>query len=63
MFHFQANRKSLGFSKKAVLGIFKIALHLRDRHVLKHGLFKTWFDFVICTIFDNILDYLADPNT
>ena len=63
MFHFQANRKSLGFSEKAVLGIFKIALHLRDWHVLKHGLFKTWFDFVICTIFDNILDYLADPNT
>ena len=32
-FHFKANRKSIGSSKKSVLGIFKIALRLRDRHV------------------------------
>ena len=32
-FHFQGNRKSIGSSKKSVLGIFKIALRLRDRHV------------------------------
>ena len=32
-FHFKANRKSICSSKKAVLGIFKIALRLRDRHV------------------------------
>ena len=32
-FHFKANRKSIGSSKKTVVAIFKIALHLRDRHV------------------------------
>ena len=32
-FHFKANRKSIGSSKKSVLGIFKIALRLRNRHV------------------------------
>ena len=32
-FHFKTNRKSIGSSKKTVLGIFKIALRLRDRHV------------------------------
>ena len=32
-FHFKATRKSIGSSKKSVLGIFKIALRLRDRHV------------------------------
>ena len=31
-FHFKANRKSIGSSKK-LLGIFKIALRLRHRHV------------------------------
>ena len=31
-FHFKANRKSIGSSKKMVLGIFKIALRLRDPH-------------------------------
>ena len=30
---FKANRKSIDSSKKTVLGIFKIALRLRDRHV------------------------------
>ena len=32
-FHFKANRKSIGSSKKRVLGIFEIALRMRDRHV------------------------------
>ena len=32
-FHFQASRKSVGSSKKTVLGIFKISLRLRDRHI------------------------------
>ena len=31
-FHFKASKKSIG-SKKIVLGIFKITLCLRDRHV------------------------------
>ena len=30
-FHFKANRKSIG--SKTVLGIFKIALRFRDRHI------------------------------
>ena len=30
-FHFKANRESIGSFK---IGIFKIALHLRDRHAL-----------------------------
>ena len=32
-FHFKTNRKSIGSSKKPVLGIFKIAFRLGDRHV------------------------------
>ena len=32
-FHVQASRKSVGSSKKTVLGIFKISLRLRDRHI------------------------------
>ena len=32
-FHFKDNRKSIDSSKKKVLGIFKIAVRLRDRHV------------------------------
>ena len=30
MFHFKANKESIDASKKQVLGIFKIALRLRD---------------------------------
>ena len=32
-FHFKVNRKSVGSPKKTVLGIFKMALRLRDLHV------------------------------
>ena len=50
-FHFQANRKSIGSSKKTVLEIFKIALRLRDRHVFMWrsvkilSIFSIYFNF------------------
>ena len=32
-FHFKTVGKSIGSSKKTVLGIFKTVIHLRDRHI------------------------------
>ena len=49
-FHFKDDRKSIGSSKKTLLGIFKIALRLRDRHVFM------WQSLEILNIF-NILTF------
>ena len=47
-FRFKANRKSIGSSKKSVLGIFEVALCLRDRHVFM------WQSVKILNVFNTL---------
>ena len=49
-FHFEANRKSIDSPKKTVLGIFKITLRLRDRHVFMWQSLEILTDFNILTL-------------
>ena len=46
--HFKANRKRIGSSKKTILGIFKIAFRLRDRHVFM------WQSLKILNVFNTL---------
>ena len=49
-FHFKANRKSTDSPKKTVLGIFKIALRLRDQYVFMWQSVKILNDFDTLTL-------------
>ena len=47
-FHFKAKRKGIGSSKKTVLGIFKIVLRLRYRHVFM------WQSVIVPNVFNTL---------
>ena len=48
-FHFKANRMNIGSSKKTVLGIFKMALHFKDRHAFM------WQSLEILNVFNTLI--------